>query len=227
VPRPAFSPKDRLFGDWLKRGDRTTKYAKHIEKLHIIFPDRCLKDLRDLKKPDYDLSSKTWESLGDQTYERTKALQVANMMRADSKLTLEKAIKEINKNEKKIGERGISEKTVRIHLGNTLYKNKNSGRWSVRKTDSIETKNLIYSEGKSEYIRIRSSKDRALLRQYKRDTDSLGSKKTVKEKEKILNKYKMKTVTDVNGKKWKLESTLEGIERSKEPNRVFQSYYAR
>lgn len=63
VPRPAFSSKDRLFGDWLKRGNRTTKYAKHIEKLHIIFPDRCLKDLSDLKKPDYDLSSETWESL--------------------------------------------------------------------------------------------------------------------------------------------------------------------
>ena len=43
MPRPIFSTKFGLFGDWLKAGNRETAYAKTIIRKHSLFPDKSLK----------------------------------------------------------------------------------------------------------------------------------------------------------------------------------------
>jgi len=144
-------------------------------------------------------------------------------MREDKKLSLSKAIKKVNEYES--AEFKTTEKSVKKNLGKTLYKV--GKRWVIRKTDTIEVKSLIFSNGKSEYINPKSSKERYKIRKYHTDIRTAKNAKTVTEKEKILNKWKGKTISDKNGKKWKLEATLEGLENAQEPYTGYQSIYAK
>jgi hypothetical protein len=223
MPRPIFSTKFGLFGDWLKAGNRETAYAKTIIRKHSLFPDKSLKALKAVNLSEADISLKSWDSLGKNTYDRTKALQVAKMMREDKKLTLAKAVKEVNKYES-AGFK-TTEKSVKKNLGKTLYKV--GKRWAARKTDTIDVKSLVFSEGKSEYIHPYSSKERYQIRKYHRDIQKVKHAGTVAEKEKILKKWKGKTILDKNGKKWKLETTVEGVENAQDPDGVYQSIYAK
>ena len=223
--RPKFSPKFPTWGAWKKAGNRETDYAKEIIKKHQMFPDKSLKTLNALKLSDIDISLKSWSSLNEkEIYERSKALQVAKIMRDDKrKPSLTKAIEKVNSYASTDSK--INENLVKKHLGKALYKE--GKKWKIRKTDTIEVKSLIFSEGKSEYITIKSSKDRALIRDYHNDIYKLEKAKTIAEKQKILKKWKGKTITDKNGKKWKLETTLEGLEYAKEPYSGYQTIYAR
>lgn len=218
MPRPVFSTQYRTYGEWLKAGDRTSKYAQEIIKKHKVFPDRNLKFLNSLKISDIDLSLKPVSDLTDNEFtERGESLKVLKIMRNEN-LTLSKSIEKV----KKYGY-NPSEKSVRKSLGNTLYK---TGKgWKARKTDRIETTWNIYSNGKDEGITLGSSKDRSLLGKYFNDVKKLLHGELDEKTFKKL--YKRKTIVDAKGHKWKLEtseSAIRNIEAA-DPSQVYRCRY--
>src|SRR5690606_20359645 len=101
------------------------------------------KFLNSLKISDIDLSLKPVSALTEKEFtERGESLKVLKIMRNEG-LTLSKSIE-------KAKEYGYnpSEKSVRKSLGNVLYK---TGKgWKARKTDRIEVRMNIYSNGTEE-----------------------------------------------------------------------------
>ena len=202
MPRPAFSKDFRLWGDWLKNANPNSSYTQRIIKLHKMFPDRNLKFLRSLKISDIDISSKPVSTLTDkEIVERDNSLKVLKIMRREG-TSLSKSI-EIAKNQGF----NISEKSVKKHLGNSLYKV--GRRWLARKTDKIEVRLRIYSNGQEEFISVTNSKDRSLIGKYFNDIDEVQKGK-LDEKE-FKRRYGRRTIIDAKGQKWSLESNIEAI----------------
>lgn len=233
--RNNFSPNFRRFGDWLKASDRTTKYAKEIIAKHAMFPDRTLASLQKLKMSDIDISAKGWNSLSEgEAYERTKALQAAKIMRYERhdretgkirKYSMKEALKEVNQNIYEEN-RLLTPQKMKKHLGKSLYKE--GKRWKIAKEDKIEVRLTIYSNGKTEYVTTRSNKAREVVRLYHEDVRKAVRAKTVKEREEILKNWKGKYIRDKTGKKWMLETTIEGIENAKEGETTgYQTIYAK
>ena len=202
MPRPAFSKDFRLWGDWLKNANPNSSYTQRIIKLHKMFPDRNLKFLRSLKISDIDISSKPVSTLTDkEIVERGNSLKVLKIMRREG-TSLSKSI-EIAKNQGF----NISEKSVKKHLGNSLYKV--GRRWLARKTDKIEVRLRIYSNGQEEFISVTNSKDRSLIGKYFNDIDEVQKGK-LDEKE-FKRRYGRRTIIDAKGYKWSLETNIEAI----------------
>lgn len=202
MPRPPFTAKYRLWGDWLKNANPNSSYTKKIIKLHQIYPNKDLKFLRSLKISDVDFSSKPLSALTDNEFvERSKSLKVLQIMRREG-TSLSKSI-EIAKN---YGF-NISEQSVRKHLGSTIYKAGNV--WKVRKTDKIQTRMSIYSNGAEETITVTNSKDRNLIGRYFSDLRKV--QKNELDENTFKKRYSRKVIVDAKGKKWKLETDIEAI----------------
>jgi serine protease inhibitor len=218
MPRPVFSEQFRTYGEWLKAGDRTSKYAQEIIRKHKIFPDRNLKYLNSLKMSDIDLSLKPISALTDKEFtERGESLKVLKIMRNEG-LTLSKSIE-------KAKEYGYNptEKSVRKSLGNVFYK---TGKgWKARKTDKIEVRMNIYSNGKEETITVTNSKDRTLIGKYFNDVKKVLHGELDEKTFKKL--YKRKTIVDAKGNKWNLETSRKEIEKieTANPNDVYRVIY--
>lgn len=219
MPRPPFSSKYRLWGDWLKNANPNSSYTKKIIRLHKIFPDRNLKFLQSLKISDVDLSSKPVSALTDKEFsERANSLKVLKIMRSEG-LSLSRSIE-------KARELGFnpSEKSVFKHLGRTLYKSGNV--WKARKTDKIQVRMGIYSNGKEETILVTNSKDRSLIGKYFNDVKKHNRGELDEKTFKKL--YGQKTIVDAHGRKWKLETDLEEIKkiRTANPGDIFRVLYS-
>ena len=218
MPRPIFSAQFRTYGEWLKAGDRTSKYAQEIIKKHKVFPDRNLKFLNSLKISDIDLSLKPISALTEKEFtERGESLKVLKIMRNEG-LTLSKSIE-------KAKEYGYNptEKSVRKSLGNVLHK---TGKgWKARKTDRIEVRMNIYSNGKEETITVANSKDRSLIGKYFNDVKKVLHGELDEKTFKKL--YKRKTIVDAKGNKWILETSRKEIEKieAANPNDVYRVIY--
>lgn len=218
MPRPAFSKDFRLWGDWLKNANPNSSYTQKIIKLHKMFPDRDLKFLRSLKISDIDISSNPISALTDkQIVERGKSLKVLQVMRREN-LSLPRAIERVK-------EYGLntSEQNVRKHLGKTLYKA--GRRWVVRKTDTLETRMHIYSNGAEEIITVNNSKDRYLIGRYFSDLQKVYHGE-LNEKE-FKKRYSRRTIIDAKGYKWKLETSTEAIANIETPDasNIYRSIY--
>ena len=218
MPRPIFSAQFRTYGEWLKAGDRTSKYAQEIIRKHKVFPDRNLKFLNSLKISDIDLSLKPVSALTEKEFtERGESLKVLKIMRNEG-LTLSKSIE-------KAKEYGYnpSEKSVRKSLGNGLYK---TGKgWKARKTDRIEVRMNIYSNGTEETITLTNSKDRTLIGKYFNDVKKLLHGQLDEKAFKKL--YRRKVIVDAKGNKWSLETSRKDIEiiETANPNDVYRVIY--
>ena len=218
MPRPIFSAQFRTYGEWLKAGDRTSKYAQEIIRKHKVFPDRNLKFLNSLKISDIDLSLKPVSALTEKEFtERGESLKVLKIMRNEG-LTLSKSIE-------KAKEYGYnpSEKSVRKSLGNVLYK---TGKgWKARKTDRIEVRMNIYSNGTEETITLTNSKDRTLIGKYFNDVKKLLHGQLDEKAFKKL--YRRKVTVDAKGNKWSLETSRKDIEiiETANPNDVYRVIY--
>lgn len=218
MPRPPFSAKYRLWGDWLKNANPDSAYTKKIIKLHQIYPDRNLKFLQSLKISDVDLSSKPISALTDKEFaERADSLKVLKIMRNEG-LSLSKSIQ-------KAKELGFNptEKSVFKNLGRTLYKS--GGVWKARKTDKIQVRMGIYSNGKEEMILVTNSKDRSLIGQYFNDVKKLNRGELDEKAFKKL--YGRKIIVDAHGKKWKLEVNKDKIKQiqTANPGDIFRVLY--
>lgn len=218
MSRPRFHNKHRTFGEWLKTQPRDSKYAKEIIRKHKIYPDRNLSFLNSLKISDIDLSHKPVSALTEKEFtERAESLKVLRLMRNEN-LTLSKSIE-------KVKEYGYnpSEKSVRISLGNTLYK---TGKgWKARETDTIEARMSIYSNGKEEMITLTNSKNRTLVGKYNNDVKKVLHGDL--DEKTFQNRYKRKTIIDSKGYKWTLEISKTEIEKieAANPNHPYRCIY--
>lgn len=218
MPRPAFSKDFRLWGEWLKNANPDSAYTQKIIKLHKMFPDRNLKFLRSLKISDIDISSKPISALSDkQTVDRGKSLKVLQIMRREN-LSLKEAIDSIKDYRLK-----PSEQSVKKHLGKSLYK---MGRkWVARKSDKIEVKMHIYSNGAEEIITVNNSKDRYLISRYFSDLQKVQHGQL--EEKAFKKRYSRKGITDAKGYKWSLETNIEAIAniQASDTNTLYRSIY--
>jgi hypothetical protein len=116
-----------------------------------------------------------------------------------------------------------SEKSVFKNLGRTLYKS--GGVWKAKKSDKIQVRMGIYSNGKEEMILVTNSKDRSLIGQYFNDVKKLDHGELDEKTFKKL--YGRKTIVDAHGRKWKLETDLEEIKkiRAANPGDIFRVLY--
>ena len=218
MSRPRFTKEYRTYGEWLKAQPRDTKYAKEIIRKHKIYPDRNLKFLNSLKISDMNLSLKPVSALTDKEFtERGESLKVLRIMRNEN-LTLSKSIE-------KVKEYGYNptEKSVRKSLGNTL--NKTGKGWKARKTDQIEVRMNIYSNGKDETITLTNSKDRTLVGKYNNDVKKVLHGDLDEKTFKKL--YKIKNIVDSKGHKWELETSKSEIEKieAANPNHLYRCVY--
>ena len=116
-----------------------------------------------------------------------------------------------------------SEKSVRKSLGNVLYK---TGKgWKARKTDRIEVRMNIYSNGTEETITLTNSKDRTLIGKYFNDVKKLLHGQLDEKAFKKL--YRRKVIVDAKGNKWSLETSRKDIEiiETANPNDVYRVIY--
>lgn len=219
MPRPPFSAKHRLWGDWKRAQNPNSSYFKRIERLHKIFPDRNLKFLQSLKISDVDLSLKPVSALTEKEFaERADSLKVLKIMRNEG-LSLSRSIE-------KAKELGFNptEKTVFKNLGRTLYKS--GSVWKARKSDRIQVRMGIYTNGREEMILVTNSKDRSLIGQYFNDVKKLVRGEL--DEKAFKKRYGRKAIIDARGKRWKLETDLDEIKkiRAANPGDVFRVLYS-
>ena len=218
MPRPAFSKDFRLWGDWLKNANLNSSYTQKIIKLHKAFPDRNLTFLRSLKISDIDVSSKPIEALTDkQIVERGNSLKVLKIMRREG-TSFTKSVKIANNQGF-----NISEQNAKKHLGKSLYKI--GRRWLARKTDSIEFRLRIYSNGQEELISTTSSKDRRLIGKY--FTDIRKVEKGLLNEQDFKKRYSRRTIIDAKGQKWRLEANIDAIAniQASDESTIYRSIY--
>ena len=189
-----FSPNFKSFNSWLKAGDRSSRYAKRIIKLHSLEPSAALKDLRGMKITSLSPALKTFSTLTPNERDlRNRSLMVISEMRKGKNLT--SAIKE----------HGINKRDALKHLGKFIYKKK--GKWHATKTDNIERSRWIYSQGKRISITINSSSDASLISKYLN-----AVRRAVKSGDQtILDPYTDIKITDVYGNDYSFETDLDTI----------------
>ncbi|WP_340818285.1 hypothetical protein [Methanolobus sp. WCC4] len=195
MTRPEFSKDFRTYGQWLKAMPRDTRYAKEIIRKHKMFPDKSLKQLRDLKISDYDLSKAKWETLTSlQKTDRRSSFQILRAMRKGA--SLEQMTKKL----------GMSNKDAIKNLGRYLYKE--NGRWKVTKIDSIQAEMRFYDRNAGNTtIVTTSSKDRYLINEY---FDAV--EKTLKDGDTSrLKKFDNIKLVDAEGNEHSFETRLERL----------------
>ena len=195
MSRSRFSKDYRTYGDWLKAQPRTTKYAKEIIRKHQYFPDRNLKSLRELKISDYDLSNKAWNDLtAEQKEERNRSFEIMREMRNGKTLT------------EATSKLGVNKQFALRNLGK--YLQKKGGKWHITKTDSLQSKMMIYTENKGvESIVLTNSKDRSKTGKYFSAVDRALKSGDAS----ILERFKGMKIKDANGNEFKFETDLDTL----------------
>lgn len=208
-PRPAFSSKFRLYGDWFKAADKSSKYVQKIIELHKFFPDRNLKFLRSQKLSEVSFADIPFSKLSaTQKEERLQSLHAMEIYKKEKKrdgssITLRDALKKTNEAEYT---KKINEKILKKHLGK--YFKKKGRRMILSKNNKIQTKMDIISQGKVKRITV-IEKERIVIRQYKKDLYEF--RRGWLHAKKFEEMYKNKYVTDIHGKKYRLECDYKKI----------------
>jgi len=209
MPRPNFSRDFRLWGEWKKAQNSNSSYFKQIEKLHKIFPDKSLKQLREIKTSYISPSKKGISALSPTEREKRKiGFHIIRKMQpsANSKgMTMREAIQDYNLNNRfdnKIRERDVIEA-----MGDYIRKGKR-GKYEFNPRGKLELRHGIYSNGEYRVVIISKEKERKIVKEYQRDLQKLLSGNPQMSREKFYKKYNGKTVKDAKGKRIELEADV-------------------
>ena len=205
-----FSSHFSSFRKWLKSTRRTSQYAKKIISLHELNPKTTLYQLRKGSFKKFDPSLKSWNSLTPELKsKRLKSLEALRKVRKGD--SLRSALFDV----------GLSLKEGKLQLRSSLVlRNK---RFVVKSFDRIERAMKIYSKGEIKTIVVTNSKDASLIGEY---FSAIRNFLETWNKD-FLKLFKNKTITDSEGKKYKLESNPEkirDIEEAKEDSEFFEVY---
>jgi hypothetical protein len=158
----SFSKDFPTFEEWLSQAP-TTEYTLRIKRLHALYPEASLSQLRGhARKAEKPLEKKApevvhkrgWDKLSSrERFLREQSLKVLSSMRRDG-LSLTRA----SNNE------SISPKTVARHTG-ALRKKKN-GRYRATRHDRIERKIRIYESGREQWIIVDDSRYASIIGRY-------------------------------------------------------------
>jgi hypothetical protein len=190
-----FSQEYKTYGSWLKGQSRDSRYAKRIIRFHERFPNLPLKELRNVRIKDHDLSSIPWKELSSQQKrDRNLSLEILRSLRKNNSL-------------KQVSQKlGISKDFAVKHLGKNLIKS--GGKWTARASDNIQTEMMIYEKNKGiRTIITACSKDRSLIAKY-----FTSVQKTLKNNDKtFLKEFKDLKIVDANGTEHEFETDLENL----------------
>jgi hypothetical protein len=217
MPRPHFSAKYRLWGEWLKNANPNSSYTKRIIRLHQLFPDRSLKQLRSLKLSEVDPSLKPISELSlDDVKKRKISFHIIRKMQPTDKskgLSLREAVKDYNLNNA-FGNK-ITEKDVIQTMGNYIRKGKR-GRYEFNPNGKLELRHGIYSNGKYIKVTISKEKERLIVKEYQNDLQKALNGHPSMSREKFMEKWKKKTIKDAKGNKIELEADIVKIREDME-----------
>lgn len=199
-----FSKIYSTFNEWLINNIAYTGYTHRIERLHNIYPDATLSQLRGhaskaektlSKKQAQQISKRSWKVLSPhEKGTREKSLDVLREVRRGKK-SLSTASKE----------QGISVKSV---LKNTNAFKKTGNRWTPKSYDRISRVMKINENGKCISIEVNDSRTASLIGRYHNavkkylDTGDTSG----------LEKFKGKTVKDANGNLHVFETDTEALD---------------
>lgn len=238
MARPAFTAKFRLWSEWLADkkglGKLNSPYVKGIIEAHRAHPDKSLKALRTLAKAGRVVSKLPIKELtGQERKERNAALSIVHSMQPYTNRkgevragrSLREAVRINNSNPSRIK---MSENKVKSALGKALERGKGGGRrFSINPNERLETKHIIYTNGKKEEITLPNQRERNVLSEYRNDLKKLLYKEWMSPEE-FSEKWRRKTVTDAKGKEWSLESNYSILEKLElEGNEYYISTYAK
>lgn len=203
-----FSKNYKTFNEWLTDQLADTDYKHRIIRLHSLYPDASLSQLRGharkkekplIVKQEVTLYKRSWLALSprEKTMRRT-ALNVISDVRTKGN-SLSKACKDHN----------ITLKTV---LKTTNAFKKTVGRWTAKKHDNISRDLKISEDGREISIEITDSRVASLIGSYHN-----AVKKYLETGDySLLKKYEGKTITDANGIQYTLETDTEALEEISE-----------
>ena len=199
-----FSKRYSSYNEWLFDQMVDSDYKKRIMRLHNLYPDASLSQLRghakEKEKPlntkqSIPLSSRSWNSLTErEKIVRRQSLDVLSDVRRNHK-SLTQASKEKN----------ISIKTV---LQNTHAFKKEGNRWVAKSYDKISRSMKIYTNGKTKSIETKDSRKASLIGRYR---SAVGYYRETGDATR-LSKFVGKTVKDVNGNLYTFETDTEAID---------------
>lgn len=159
----AFSPKYQTYKEWRKAQSNVSSYVKQIDRLHTLYPQASLSQLRrhptEKQKPLSNLKKKFGnlppiESLTEnQKGQYELSLEAVRLMRRQG-MSLTEAAKQIN----------LSPKTIKYMAGKALEYN--GSRYKAKPLDHLERMMMFYDEKGPMTIRVRSSKVASLIGQY-------------------------------------------------------------
>jgi len=195
MTRRRFSENFRTYGKWLKAQPRNTRYAKRIVRMHERFPNLALKELRNARLKDQDISTRSWNSLSPQEKrDRQLSFQILREIRSGN---------HFSSVTKKLG---VKKDFAVKHLGKYLYKSR--GKWKVTASDKIEAEMIFYAKGEGHRtIVTASSKNRSLIGEY----IGLVGKALKRNDPSVLDKFRNRTIIDAEGKVHHFETDIDKL----------------
>lgn len=212
MARPSFTDKYRLYGEWKKAQNPNSSYFKKFEALHKVFPDKSLKQLRELSK-NYLAPSKipAIELTLNQSEKRKQAIHIIRKMQPSKKsngMSLREAVKDYNLNN--LHNKKITEREVLEAMGKYIRKGK-KGRYEFNPKEKLELRHGIYSDGEYKVITISKESEREIVKEYQRDLQKALNGNPDMPGKKFKEKWTGRTVKDNKGKTVELEGDLAKI----------------
>lgn len=199
-----FSRTYKTFNEWFVYNIVDSDYKRRIVRLHNLYPDASLSQLRGhaarKEKPlslkrSLALSKRSWGSLSPREKSaREKSLEVLSEVRRNKK-SLSKTSKD----------KGISLKSV---LKNTNAFKKIGNLWMPKTYDRISRVMKINTDGKMISIEVNDSRTASLIGRYHNAVKKYLETGDTSE----LDKFKGKTVKDANGNTYVLETDTEALD---------------
>lgn len=159
----SFSAKYQTYGSWRKAQSANSNYVKKIDRLHALYPQAKLSQLRghpkNNQKPLTKITKKTGklppiESLtGPQQDRYERSLEALKLMRRNG-MSLTQAARQVN----------LSPETVKNMMGKAIESN--GSRYNAKPSDQLERIMYFYDDRGLTIIKIKSSKSASLIGQY-------------------------------------------------------------
>jgi len=156
-----FSPRYSTFEDWLNHSKSSISYRNGIIKLHKIYPDATLSQLRGHPKSterllhpakNEPIYKRSWSELNKrELLVRKRSLSVLSNVRRGQSLT--RAARELH----------TTPETV---IRNTDAFKKVKGKWVAKKQDTISRVMSIFENGKQQWVEIKSSRTASKIGKY-------------------------------------------------------------
>ena len=209
MPRPNFSRDFRHWGDWKKAQTPNSSYFKQIEKLHKIFPDKSLKQLREIKTSYILPSKKGISGLSPAETEKRKiAFHIIRKMQPSAKskgMSMRDAIRDYNLNN--LYNKKIRESEVIEAMGDYIRKGRR-GKYEFNPRGKLELRHGIYSNGEYRVVTISKEKERKIVKEYQNELQKALNGHPEMSREKFYEKWTGKTVKDAKGKRVELEADV-------------------